>query len=432
MTQKKFSARLPLIVGFAAVALLLGGVGAWSVGTQIAGAVVVRGLVKVESDRQVVQHPDGGVVGEILARDGDVVQAGDVLIRLDGVYLQSELAIVERQLTEIFARRVRLVAERDDADALEFDALPDFSMISSKIAQDQIDGQRRLFEARRASMAQKTQQLTEQQAQIERQIDGVQAQITSTERQLALIAKELADVQSLFDRGLSKAARVLELQREQARLEGEMGRLVSAVAEAKTRISGLAIEIVGLADLRREESISRLRDLLYSEIELEERRVSLTERLARLDVRAPVSGTVFGSRIFAVQSVIQSADPILFLVPSDQPLQISVRVAPIDIEQVFPGQNVAIAFTSFNRRTTPEVPGTVVRVAADADVDEATGQAFYEAILLPDPEALAAIEDITLLPGMPVEAFLRTEDRTPLAYLVQPLSVYFNRAFREE
>jgi len=428
----RWSAKLPLAIGFTAVALLLGGLGAWSVGTRIAGAVVAPGTVELESDRQVVQHPDGGVVGEILVRDGDTVAAGDVLVRLDGTFMRSELAIIERQLAEIFARRARLEAERDEAPAPDFADTPSFALVSQDTLQAQIDGQRNLFDARRTSLAQEQRQIAEQQVQIDRQIEGTEAQLTALQRQLELISAELADVQSLFDRGLVQRARLLELQREEARLQGEIGNLTSRAAEAEVRISALAIESLKLTDRRREEAISRLRDIGYTEIELEERRISLTERIARLDVRAPVSGVVFDSRVAARQSVVQPAEPMMFLVPGDQPLQVSARIDPIDVDQVFTGQDVALMFTTFNRRTIPEVPGHVVRVSADAETDEVTGQSFYQAILAPDEVALAALSDLKILPGMPVEAFLKTEDRTPLSYLTQPLTVYFQRAFREE
>lgn len=429
---KTWSARFPLVVGFAAVLLLLGGFGAWSVGVQIAGAIVAPGTVQVESERQVVQHPDGGVVGEILARDGDAVEAGDVLIRLDGTFLRSELAVVERQIAEIFARRVRLDAERDGADTLEFGRLPEFSLIAPDVLEEQIEGQRSLFEARRTSLGQERKQLAEQQQQIRRQIEGTEAQLSALERQLALIERELGDVQTLFDQGLVQIQRLLELQREEARLHGEIGRLISSIAEAETRITELEIQSLRLVDGRREEAITRLRDLQYSEIELEERRISLMERQARLDVRAPVSGLVFGSRVFAVQSVVQAAEPMLYIVPGDQPLHVSARIEPRDIEQVYAGQDVTLMFTTFNQRTMPEVSGIVHRVSADAEADETTGQTFYEAILIPDEASLTAMPSVTLLPGMPVEAFLKTDDRTPLSYLTQPLAVYFSRAFREE
>ena len=208
--------------------------------------------------------------------------------------------------------------------------------------------------------------------------------------------------------------------------------MISSIAEAETRITELEIQSLRLVDGRREEAITRLRDLQYSEIELEERRISLMERQARLDVRAPVSGLVFGSRVFAVQSVVQAAEPMLYIVPGDQPLHVSARIEPRDIEQVYAGQDVTLMFTTFNQRTMPEVSGIVQRVSADAEADETTGQTFYEAILIPDEASLTAMPSVTLLPGMPVEAFLKTDDRTPLSYLTQPLAVYFNRAFREE
>ncbi|MFY0692614.1 MAG: HlyD family type I secretion periplasmic adaptor subunit [Paracoccaceae bacterium] len=432
MSERKWSARIPLTIGFAAVLLLLGGLGAWSVGTQIAGAVVARGVVEVESKRQVIQHPDGGVVGEILARDGDAVQAGDVLVRLDGTFLLSELAIVERQLTEISARRARLVAEQEEKDELDFKALPQLTQISAEEVREKIEGQKKLFLARRESLAKELDQIAEQQKQIERQIDGTEGQLTSLKRQLDLIDKELTDVESLFEKGLVQAGRLLELQREEARLQGEIARLVSSIAEARTRISALEIQGLNLTNRRREEAITRLRDIQYSEIELLERQVSLTERLSRLDVRAPLSGIVFGSQIFAIQSVVQAAEPMMYLVPGDQPLQVSARIEPTDVDQVFPGQDVTLSFTTFNSRIVPAVPGKVLRISADAETDEATGLTFYEAILMPDQAELNAMSEVSLLPGMPVEAFLKTEDRTPLSYLVQPLVVYLKRAFREE
>lgn len=430
--KQAWSAALPLALGYASIFLLVGSIGAWSVGTRIAGAVVAPGVVKVESERQVIQHPSGGVVGEILARDGDLVSAGDVLVRLDGTFLRSELAIIEGQLLEIFARKARLQAERDRSDAPDFAAPPEFSTVGADALREQVEGQVALFDARRDSLEQSAQQIDEQQQQIESQIEGILAQRRALARQLELIEQELADVQSLFDRGLVQAIRLLELQREQAGLEGEIGRLTSASAEAQTRISALEIERLQLVDGRREEAITRLRDLRYNEIQLEEERVSLLEQLARLDVRAPVAGVVFGSKIAALQSVVQAAEPMMFLVPEDQPFLVSARIDPIHVDQVVSGQDVSLMFTTFNRRTTPEVPGVVLRVSPDAETDEATGATYYEAIIVPDEQALTALGDLALIPGMPVEAFLKTGDRSPLSYLTQPLTVYFQRAFREE
>jgi HlyD family type I secretion membrane fusion protein len=430
MSKQSWGARLPLSLGFASVFLLVGGIGVWSVQTQIAGAVVAAGKVQVESRSQVIQHQEGGVVGEILATDGDKVSAGDVLMRLDGTFLNSELAIIEQQLVEIFARRARLKAERDEAEDFSFDDLPEFILVETTTVEEQLAGQKNLFEARKSSLVRELEQLSEQQTQIERQIEGTEAQQASFERQLVLIERELTDVESLFAKGLVEATRVLALQREQARLEGEVGRLISSIAESAVRIATISTEALRINDARRETAITELRDIQLSEMELMERRLSLIERLSRLDIRAPVNGIVFDSRVLAAQAVISPAEPITFIVPGDQPLQVSARIDPNDIEQVYPGQDVRLMFTTFSRRTTPEVQGKVVRLAADTQIDEVTGLNYYEAIMMPDVQALDQLENVELLPGMPVQAFLKTENRTPLSYLTQPLTVYFQRAFR--
>ena len=330
--NKSWSAALPITIGSTAIVLMVGALGFWSVGTQIAGAVVASGVIEVESERQVIQHPDGGVVGEIFVRDGASVAAGDVLLRFDGTFLRNELAIVEGQLMEIFARVARLEAERDGVDILTFDAPPDLVTVSEEAMLDQLQGQESLFQARKTSLTQNAQQIAEQQTQVAQQIEGVEAQRRALNRQLELIEDELIDVQELFDKGLIQASRLLELQREQARLEGDIGSLTSRIAEARTQISGLEIQRLALFDQRREEAIGRLRDLSYNELALVERRLGLLEKLSRLDIRAPVGGTVFGSTVATVQAVVRPADPMMYIVPGDQPLQVSARISPTDIE----------------------------------------------------------------------------------------------------
>lgn len=427
-----WSARLPLAVGIIAIILLVGGIGSWSLGTKIAGAVVASGTVKVESDRQIVQHQDGGVVGSIAARDGDVVKSGDILVRFDDTFLKSELAVIDQQLMEVSARKARLEGERDGSEELTFTHSDGFSQLDQAWVQDQIDGQVNLFRARLDSLAKEQAQLAEQRLQVESQIVGIESQKNALSKQFELIAMELTDQQALLEKGLVPVARILELQREEARLEGEIGRLIAASAEAKGKISGISIEILKLSDRRREEAITRLRDLRYSEIELVERQISLHERLDRMVVRAPVDGIIYGSNIFALKSVVRPADAMMYVVPGDQPLQVSARIDPIHIDQVFPGQAASLRFPTFDQRTTPEIAGRVVRLSPDTVIDEATGAVFYEAILVPVEGALDEFPELTLRPGMPVEAFLKTRERTPMSYLVQPLANYFNRAFRED
>lgn len=430
--MKTYQSKLPLIVGFSAIFVMVCSLGAWSLGTEIAGAVVARGTVQVESDHQVIQHPDGGVVQDILVQDGDIVAAGDVVIRLDDTFLHSELATVEGQLAEVFARRARLIAERDGSDAPAFDQAPHLSQLGKDVLHDQITGQRNLFEARRASLTKEDAQLRQQQVQIRRQIDGALAQHAAVLRQQTLIETELTDVLTLFDKGLVSSARLLDLERESARIAGDLGDLTARMAEAEARLAAIEIERLNLTDLRREEAITRLRDISYSQIELGERRQSLLERIERLDVRAPMSGVVFDSRIAAVRSVVRPADPMMFIVPADQPLEVSTRLDPKDIDQVYAGQPVSLMFTAFNSRTVPEIPGRLIGVSADVKIDESTGAPYYEATVSPDQTDVLAVADVTLLPGMQVEVFMTKDMRTPFSYLTKPLFAYLRRAFREQ
>ena len=430
MSDNRWSARRHIVIGLLALVVLVGGFGTWAVMAQITGAVITSGQIEVERNRQVVQHPDGGVVSEILVEEGDSVAAGDMLIRLDPSDLASELAVVEAQLFEILARRGRLEAERDDLDTPEFDPV----LISANTAdsRDLIAGQTRLFEARRESSSRAVEQLTQQRAQIASQLDGIRAQQTALNTQSELITRELSDQQSLLDRGLAQASRVLALQREEANLLGRVGELTAQAAQAAERMTEIEIQVLGLSSTRREEAITQLRDLQYNQLELSERRRVLLRQLDRLDIRAPVSGVVYGLQVFAEQSVIRPADPVLFLIPQDRPLVIATRVQTIDIDQIHVGQEATLRFSAFDQRRTPELKGHITLVSADAFQDEASGMSYYRAeVQLNDGEIAKLPADMTLVPGMPVEAFLRTADRSPMGYLVKPLADYFAKAFRE-
>ncbi|WP_322890390.1 MULTISPECIES: HlyD family type I secretion periplasmic adaptor subunit [unclassified Yoonia] len=433
MTTKQpagWPVRRYMVIGVAALAVLVGGFGTWSVMAQINGAVISSGQIEVDRNRQVVQHPFGGVVAEILVVEGDSVAEGDVLIRLDPTDLRSDLSIVEGQLFEILARRARLEAERDDATALTFD--PVLLASDRPEAAELMEGQDRLFAARLETSLQSVEQLTQQRAQIASQITGITAQQTALETQQDLIARELADQQSLLDRGLAQAGRVLALQREQASLQGRVGELTAMAAQAAERMTEIEIQVLGLASSRREEAITRLRDLQFNQLELAERRQILLRQLDRLDIRAPVSGIVYGMQVFAPRSVIRPADPVLYLIPQDRPLVIATQVQAVDIDQIFVGQDVTLRFSAFDQRRTPELTGRVTLLSADAFQNDATGVSYYRAeVQLNDGQIDRLPADLTLIPGMPVEAFVRTGDRSPLDYLLKPLADYFTRAFRD-
>ena len=430
--DKRFPTRGPLIIGLAALVLLVGGFGTWAATTNISGAIVASGQIQVERNRQVVQHPDGGVVAEILVDEGDTVEAGQTMIRLDPTLLLSELTIVEGQYFELVARRGRLQAERDGKDEISFDEIVLAQADLDPEVAELVEGQRNLFFARRDTVAREIEQLAKRRDQIGNQVDGIAAQQTALASQLSLIERELADQQSLLDRGLAQASRVLALQREEARLSGSVGDMTAQKAQAEGRMTEIDIEILKLETTRREEAITQLRDMQYRERELAEQRLSLIEQLKRLDITAPVSGVVYGLTVFAPRSVIRPADPVLFLVPQDRPLVITVQVPPIHIDEVHMSQQVTLRFAALDQRETPELFGTVTLISADAFTDEQSSASYYRAeIMLSEGEIDRLPEGSVLVPGMPVEAFLRTADRTPLAYLVKPFTDYFTKAFRE-
>jgi HlyD family secretion protein len=429
--KPSWSSRRHVITGFVALAVLFGGFGVWSIGTNIAGAIVTSGQIEVEQHRQIVQHPDGGVVAAINVADGDTVQAGDLLIRLDGSVVKSELAIVEGQLFEIMARRARLTAERDDATTVTFPAELIQTANSRPEVAELMQGQVHLFEARADTLAKQTAQLVERRAQIESQIEGIVAQSDALTAQLDLIRRELTDQQALLEKGLAQSSRVLALRREEARLRGTVGELTAQKAQAQESISEIEIESLRLEATRREEANTQLRDIGSQELELAERRRALTEQVVRLEIRAPVSGVVLGLQVTTPRSVIRPADPVLYLIPQDRPLVIAAQVSPIHIDQVYPGQEAKLIFSAFSSRTTPELKGRVAVVSADALVDQRTQMSYYRAEIVLEPGEREKLGDVTLLPGMPVEAFIKTDERTPLAYLLKPFTDYFNRAFRE-
>jgi HlyD family secretion protein len=428
---RKWSTARPMWIGGITTLVLVAGFGWWSVGTHIAGAVVTSGQIEVEQHRQVVNHPDGGIVEEIDVMDGRAVAAGDLLLRLDGSELRSELAIVEGQLFEILAQRARLEAERDGRDAPVFPEELVTDAADRPEVRNLIDGQNNLFAARRDTLARQIEQLNRRIGQIDSQVQGVDAQIAALGTQKSLIVQELQDQQDLLDKGLAQASRVLALEREQASLEGQVGELTASRAQAEGRKTEVELEILRLADARREEANAQLRDIGAGELELAERRRVLNERIARLEIRAPVSGIVLGLQVTTPRSVIRPAEPLLYIIPQDRPLVIAAQVSPIHVDEVHVGQEVKLLFPAFSSRTTPELHGVVSMVSADALTDQRTQASFYRAEIELIPGEAEKLGHVTLLPGMPVEAFIQTDERTPMAYLVKPFTDYFVRAFRE-
>ncbi|VDC21251.1 HlyD family type I secretion periplasmic adaptor subunit [Pseudogemmobacter humi] len=426
-----WSIRRPLVLGFLALFALIFGFGIWAATASLSGAIVAPGQIEVEQNRQVVQHPDGGVVAGIEVTEGQRVQAGDVLIRLDGALLSTELAIVEGRLSEAIAQRARLEAERDGAARPVFP--PDLvaEAGASPTVRDQIDGQLGLFDARLEAAEKEVEQLNRQIEQIRARITGIDAQAEAIRIQLDLIRQELVSQKTLLDRGLAQAASVLALQREEARLLGQTGDLIANRAQAEERITEIELSIGAISLRRREQAADQLREIAPLELELAERRRGLREQVARLDIRAPVSGVVLGLAVTTPRAVLRPAEAVLYIVPQDRPLMIAARVSPIDIDQIHTGQDVELVFSAFSSRTTPHLKGKVMLVSADAFTDQTAHVSFYRVEIVLHADEAEKLGGLALLPGMPVEAFIQTGAQTPFAYLIKPFADYFNRAFRE-
>jgi HlyD family secretion protein len=418
-----------VLLGFATVALLVVGLGGWGAMARISGAVIASGSVEVEGNRQVVQHPVGGVVTEILARDGDKVAAGQVLLRLEGDSQRAEFRTVEGQLFELVARQNRLEALRDGNDTIVFD--------DELLARGQepeivelMAAQVQQFEASHDTLTKERSQLTERASQIEKQIEGLDFQLAAIRKQVGLTEEELVAQETLMSQGLTQLTRVLSLRRDLAQLEGTQGATEAAVAENRAKIAEIDLEKLKLENKQRDDAIAELREIEFREIELRSRRTALGEEIARLDVRAPVDGIVYGSTAETLRGVVRAAEPILYIVPQEVNLIARAQIEASKIDQVHPGQAASLHFSAFDR-STPVVEGTVTKVSADIFRDERTGHSYYRADIALDDNVLAELEGRRLVPGMPVEAFIATSERTALGYFVKPLADYFNRAFRE-
>ncbi|QPM90504.1 HlyD family type I secretion periplasmic adaptor subunit [Pseudooceanicola algae] len=428
----KWSARGPLVLGMVALLLLVGGFGSWAVMARISGAVVAGGRIEVDRNRQVVQHRDGGTVETVLVEEGDTVAAGAPLMQFDGSDLRSELALVENQLFEARARIGRFEAERDGEIEITFDQeLLDLAPSRPEV-NELMEGQRRLIRSRAAAIEREVEQLGRRQQQIREQIVGLDAQLASHRAQLELIEEELESQQSLLNRGLAQNSTVLALRREQEQLRGSVGELIATRAETLERGTEIDIEVLQLREQRREEAITQLRDLTHTARGAAEERRSLMARIGRLTVEAPVAGIVHDLTVQNARAVVQPGAVLTFLVPQDRPLVISVQIEPRDIDQVHAGQAATLRFSALDQRQTPALSGVVTRVSADAFEDTPGGPRFYRAELRLDPGEMDKLpEGAVLLPGMPVDCFIRTGERSPMAYLLKPLSDQFARALRE-
>jgi membrane fusion protein, type I secretion system len=424
------SLRRHLGLGLGAAMVLVGGIGVWAGTAEIAGAVIAPGSLVVESSVKKVQHPTGGVVGELHVRDGDQVSAGTLLVRLDETVTRANLAIVLKSLDELAARQARLEAERGDDKTLIFPeellARSSESAVSRLVA-----GEESLFELRRAARAGQKAQLNERILQVEEQIRGLNEQIVAKAREIDLINQELEGVRELWRKNLVPITRVTTLEREAARLHGERGALVASIAQARGKISETQLQVLQIDQDLRSEVSKELAEIRAKTSELIEKRVTAEDQLKRIDIRAPQDGRVHELNTHTVGGVINAGETIMLIVPAGDVLTVEARIAPSNIDQIRVGQSAVLRFSSFNQRTTPELNGEVSRVSPDITLDQKAGTSFYTIrVMIPDSE-ISRLRDHKLVPGMPVEAFIQTGDRTAISYLIKPFSDQLMRSWRE-
>jgi HlyD family secretion protein len=418
------------LAGLALVIILAVGVGGWAGTAKLSGALIAPGSIVVDSNVKKVQHPTGGIVGELRVRDGDHVKLGDILVRLDDTVTRANLAIVTKGLNGLAARKARLESERDGLESVVFPADllaraddPDVAHV--------LNSERKLFELRRSARVGQKAQLSERVAQLNEEIRGIKAQRESKVKQIGIIKQELAGVTELWKRNLVQFSKLTELQREEARLEGEIAQLVAQGAQVGGKVAETQLQIIQIDRDLSSEVAKETREIDGKIGEFVERKITAEDQLRRVDIRAPQDGTVFQSAVHTVGGVITAGDTIMQIVPEADNLEVEAKVNPQDIDQLKVGQSALLRLSAFNQRTTPEVNGVVTRISADTTTDQRTAQSYYTIRISLPLKEIAQLGNIKVIPGMPVEAFVQTGERTMLAYLAKPLTDQLMRTFRE-
>jgi HlyD family secretion protein len=427
----RFSIKRHLLVGLSVVILLAGGLGGWASTAQISGALIAPGSIVVESNVKKVQHPTGGVVGEVRAHDGDLVKAGDIVVRLDDTVTKASLAIVTKNLDGLWARAARLEAEQRGLDKITFPP-----MLTDRASDPEVKAvmasEAKLFEVRVNGRSGQKAQLRERIVQLNEEIAGLSAQEKAKDQEIELVQKELTGVSDLYDKHLVQMSRLTTLQRDAARLSGERAQYIASRAQAKGKITETELQIIQVDKDVVSDVSKDLRETNDKIGEFVERKVTAEDQLRRVDIRAPQDGMVLQSSVHTVGGVITAGDAIMLIVPQADDLQVEAKVAPQDIDKLQVGQKTLLRLSAFNQRTTPELNGVVTRVSPDTTTDQRTGQSTYTIRVSMPAAEIARLGDVKLIPGMPVEAFVQTGDRTLLSYLIKPLNDQLMRAFREK
>lgn len=421
--------RKPLMIGMVACFVLVFGIGGWAATTQLSGAVIASGKLVTDTNVKKVQHPTGGVVGELLVKEGDRVKQGDVVVRLDGTQAKANLGIVTKALEEMAARQARFEAERDNTKTVDFPADLMSRANDPEIAR-LMSGEQRLFEMRRTARDGQKAQLKEQIQQLNLQIEGTQAQEVAKGKEIKLVGQELEGVRMLWKQNLVPISRVTTLERDAARMEGERSALVASLAQSRGRIAELELKIHQIDQDLATEVGKEMAEIRAKKSEMTERRISADDQLKRIDLVSPQDGRVFQRNVHTVGGVVQAGEPLMLIVPDSDSLIVDAKVPPQDIDQIHIGQHAVLRFAAFNQRTTPEVDGEVIHIGADVSQEDKATEPYYSVRIRVSEGELSRLEGLQLLAGMPVEALIQTTPRTVASFLVKPLSDQIERAFR--
>lgn len=418
-----------LLLGFCILVAFGGLIFGWATFTEISGAVIAPGKLVVDSNVKKVQHPTGGIVGELKVRDGDQVKRGEVVARLDETQARANLAIVTKALDELAARRARNEAERDGVDKITFSADLRARLNEPDVAQV-LGNEQKLFEVRQSARQGQKSQLIEQIEQLEQQIQGNVEQEAAKSKEIDWVQQELAGLRTLWKQSLVPFSRVTMLERDSARLQGERGLLIAAMAQARGRIAETRLKILQIDEDLRAEVGKELAEIRAKTSELVEKHVAAEDQLRRTDLVAPQDGKIFQRAVHTVGGVIQPGEVLMLVVPVSDALIVEIKVPPQDVDQLRQGQRAVVRFSSFNRRTTPELNGEVIEIGADVTQDEKRNESYYAVrIRIPDGE-LERLDGLQPLAGMPVETFIETSPRTVVSYLMTPMLEQIERTFR--
>ena len=426
----KTGLKLWAMIGAIGSIVFLGGLLVWAQYTMISGAVVASGVVVVRGQPQSIQHLDGGIVEEILVSNGDIVAKNDVLIRLDDVLLRANLKIYKDRLAEAYARQARLRAEQAGLSEIEFDYVS--PLIETNDQSLHKSGQKEIFIARQLIQSGRNEQLTEKIQQFRNQITGVEGQVNAKRDQLGFIEKELSNAVSLYEKGLTTEGQVLGLQRTKSDLLGQLSEHISELARIENSIRDTELEILQGSRQFKEQVVTELRDVSTRIGELEQQIISTQKQLDRVEIRSPAGGIVHEMQVVTIGGVVPPGGVVLQVIPRNDGVEFEVRVDPRSIDQVFAGQSARIRFPAFNHRSTPELVGSIKGISPTSITDPATGMRYYRVTLALPLQELQRLGDQVLVPGMPVETYLQTGDRSVLSYLVKPLADQIKHAFKEE